>query len=135
MELKVGLMGDIKQSVPKGAKISNGKNIFEKQQIVVPWVKSFSKVEKKFKNFNIQILLFDFKVLVHSAIRMPIAKQLSKLKWIWKAQFLSYTLHIFKIFTSFRDIQMILLWFCYICIDFCHKCKSINARNAKGTAK
>ena len=50
------------------------------------------------------------------------------MKWIWKAQFLSYTLHIFKIFTSFRDIQMILLWFCYIFIDFCHKCKSINAR-------
>ena len=62
------------QSVPKGAKISNGKNIFEKQQIVVPWVKSFSKVEKKFKNFNIQILLFDFKVLVHTAIRMPTGK-------------------------------------------------------------
>ena len=34
------------------AKISNGRNIFKKQKILVPWVKSFSKVEKKFKNFN-----------------------------------------------------------------------------------
>ena len=31
-----------------------------------------------------------------------------KLKWAWLAQFLSYTLQIFRKYVSFKDAQMIL---------------------------
>ena len=36
------------------------------------------------------------------------ANYTSKLNWAWKAQFLSHTLLILKIYTTFKDVQMML---------------------------
>ena len=38
-----------------------------------------------------------------------IANCISKQKWAWQAQFLSHTLHILQINTTFGDVQMIFL--------------------------
>ena len=42
------------------------------------------------------------------------AKNLPKLNWLWRAYFLSHTLHILWEVISFKDKQMVKLWFWYL---------------------
>ena len=45
----------------------------------------------------------------HFEIRLTLLKISVRVKWVWRAYFLSYTLQILKISITFEDVQMVLL--------------------------
>ena len=71
------LISSYLQVVPQVQKISNLKNFYQTNQIHILWVKTFLGIQKFFKNFDFQILLFEVKVFLHSVVRFPMKQQLS----------------------------------------------------------